>query len=277
MKNHPIKLVLCDLDGTLLTNEKTVTEKTRKAIRKLKNQGIRFGIATGRAYEGIKQRIVEWGIEEEVDVLIAMNGAQIYDMKEKQLHTYFKMKKEWIKEIIERFWELDINPCFYDNQCLYCRKDNEYAQKSALNNKLQVVEVEPEKFWENDRIKLLFLVEEGKMPGIEAFNAAHPSEYYRGFKSQSFLFEFVDTRVSKSYGIDQYCKMYGFTLNETCAFGDMSNDVEMLKDCGVGVCMANGSEDAKAASDVITLSNEEDGVAYYIENYILSCEDKTNE
>jgi len=277
MNKHSVKLVLCDLDGTLLTTDKKVTKRTRNAIQKLKKQGVLFGIASGRAYAGIRQRIVEWGIEDDVDVLISMNGAQIYDMKKDKLHTYFKMKKEWIKNIIEQFWELDINPCFYDEQFLYCRKDNEYAQKSAVNNKLKVIEVKPEKFWEEDRIKLLFLVEEGKMPMIEAFNAKHPCEYYRGFKSQNFLFEFVDARVSKSYGIDQYCRMNGFTLSETVAFGDMSNDVEMLRDCGLGVCMANGSEDAKAASDVITLSNDEDGVAYYIENFILNCEEADNE
>ena len=109
-----------------------------------------------------------------------------------------------------------------------------------------------------------------KMESIEEFYSKNLSEKYRAFKSQADMFEFVNPKLSKVYGIEEYCWEYGYTLDEVIAFGDTTNDLEMIKECGVGVCMCNGTDDVKVAADIITeRSNDEDGLAYVIERELL--------
>ena len=268
MKNK-IKLVLADIDGTLLNSNHEVTEVTREAIEKLKQRGILFGIASGRPYEGVARKIVDWNIADKVDMLVTMNGVQLWDKIKNQRYSYFMLKKEFIREIIADYSEVDFNPCIYLGSTLYCTRFEGASIRSAENNGYKVEIVDPSFFWEEDREKLLCSVDPKYMPEVEAFYAKQPQKEYRGFKSQQDLFEFVDKNISKSYGIEQFCRMHGFTLTETLAFGDTSNDIEMLRDCGLGICMANGTEDAKSVSDFITRSNDEDGVAWYINEVLL--------
>lgn len=265
-----IKLVLCDIDGTLLDSKKYLTDKTKEAIFDLKKQGILFGIASGRPYAGVRPKLNDWKIESAVDVMVTMNGAQLWDGLNQQLHRYFMLKKQWIQEIIETYAVLNLNPCVYDENRLYCMRIEYPCERSAQNNGLALTVVDdPSFFWQQDHEKLLYTVDPSQMEKVERFYNLHPSLHYRGFKSQADLFEFVDCRVSKSYGIQQFCQLHDFTMEEVAAFGDTTNDIEMLQDCGLGICMANGTKDAKAVSNFITRSNDEDGVAWYIQEVLL--------
>lgn len=265
-----IRLVLCDIDGTLLNSDKVLTDKTKQAIHRLKGQGIYFGIASGRPYSGVAQKIQDWGIQEDVDVLVTMNGVELWDGVHQKMHRYFLLKKEAIQEILETYAPLDLNPCIYMDKHLYCRRVEYPCERSALHNALTLNLVDNnEFFWQEDHEKILFTVDPIRMPEVEAFYEAHKPTGYRGFKSQADLFEFVDERVSKSYGIARFCELNGFTIEEVAAFGDTTNDIEMLRDCGLGICMENGTDDAKCVSNVITRSNDEDGVAWFIENELL--------
>ncbi len=266
-----IKLVLTDIDGTLLNSNHEVTEKTIEAIKALKKQGILFGIASGRPYLGVAKKIVDWKIEEYVDVLVTMNGVQLWDKSNNQHYQYFVLNKEYIKEILEEYAFLKLNPCFYVGNVLHCVEADPRSVRTVKNNALELKTVPVEEFYKENREKIFFTMDPSRMNEVETYyqNTHKESSPYKGLRSQADLFEFIDTRVSKSFGISEFCKMHGFTLNEVCAFGDTTNDIEMLRDCGVGVCMANGTDDAKSVSDVITLSNDEDGVADYIFNKIV--------
>ena len=77
------------------------------------------------------------------------------------------------------------------------------------------------------------------------------ADKFRAFKSQADMFEFVHPELSKVYGIRYYCSQHGYSTSEAAAFGDTTNDIEMLKECGTGVCMCNGTEDARQAADIV--------------------------
>ncbi len=264
-----IKLVLCDLDGTLLTSNKEVSVQTKEAIHALRKKGILFGIATGRPYDGVSKKIIDWGIERDVDVIITMNGGGLWDNINKKLYNFFPLKAAWVKEIIETYLPHGFYPSVYRDNTVYTGKIEKPCARSAQNNNFNIVEVDPTTLWNDEQSKILFSIEEGKMPVIQALYEQNLSEHYRAFKTQSDLFEFVDKRISKSYGIDYFCNLHGITMSEVCVFGDTTNDIEMLKDCGIGVCMANGTDDAKEVSDVITKSNDDEGIAWYVHNELL--------
>ncbi len=267
MKN--IKLVLCDVDGTLLNSKKEISPATVEAIKKLKQAGMLFGIATGRPYNGIKKKIVDWNIEEYVDVIVGMNGAQCYDAIHQTLNSYNLISVQNVQEIVTTYMNEGFYPSVYENQQMLMVKELAPAVRSAQLNCMETIIVQPERIWQEPREKILFGIEEGKMPIIQSFYQNHLSESYHAFKTQKDLFEFVDKSVSKSYGISQFCKMNGLEMQEVCVFGDTTNDVEMLRDSGLGICMSNGTQDAKDVSDFITKSNDEDGISWYVENYLI--------
>lgn len=256
------KLVLCDVDGTLLNSKKELTQATKESIARLKENGIYFGIASGRGIGGLKKKVKEWDIEKDIDVFIAMNGVQLIDCHTQKQYLYFTLKPNWIKEIMEEYKHFDINPCVYQEDTLLCQRKDELTIEAARLTSLTLKQISYDEFYQCEREKLLYIANPNIIDEVEDYYRNHNQALeYRGVRTAPHMFEFINKKVSKSYGIKEYCKMQGFSMEEVVAFGDTSNDIEMLQDCGLGICMANGTEDAKEISDKIALSNDEDGVA----------------
>ena len=91
-----------------------------------------------------------------------------------------------------------------------------------------------------------------------------------GFLTANNLFEYVDPRINKGYGIKKVAKHFGVKLENCVAFGDEQNDKEMLEKVGMGVCMQNGSQDVKDVSSYVSpYTNDESAIAHFIEENIL--------
>ena len=88
-------------------------------------------------------------------------------------------------------------------------------------------------------------------------------------KTASVLYEYMDPRISKTYGLMQILELHGLTMDNLCTFGDADNDYDMTKNAGIGVVMENGSEKTKSVADFITADNNSDGIAEFIQKYIL--------
>jgi len=265
MKN--IKLVMVDLDGTLLNEEKKIGPLTLEAIRKIKENNIRFGIATGRPLESVQYRMTQLGIIEYIDVFVNNNGVQVYDVLSKEESIHFPLGKKMIVEIYKLYEPLGFNYCLYDQGKLYTNVVDQTIEKLVYLNNLEPVVAKIEDLDFEYFYKLLLAIPSGRMDEIKAFYKQNLDRRYHGFQTQVDLFEFVDARVSKSVGISYYANKHGFSIEEVMTFGDTTNDVEMIKDAGWGVCMANGTADAKRVADDIAQSNDEDGVGQYLFEY----------
>ncbi|MFT4106711.1 MAG: Cof-type HAD-IIB family hydrolase [Lacrimispora sp.] len=267
-----IKLVICDIDGTLIDDQRVISERTCDVIRQLHGQGIYFGIASGRPIDELKRYAGEWNLDFEFDVIIGSNGAELYDGIQNVKNEYFKLRKEWIKEILELMSPFESNPIIYiDGQILVKKLDDLVEKSKRSSQKPAKVAASMEDFYKAENAKIMFRVKEDIMPDIEAYLQDHPSDYYKGTKTQTTMMEFMDKRVSKGYALEQFSQQAGIPLSEIVAFGDMSNDIDLLSKSGWGVCMANGSEDVKAiASDITEYTNNEDGFARYCESKIFS-------
>ena len=266
------KLVICDIDSTLVMKHCPLSERSKKVIEKLQKNGILFGLASGRPIEDLRKMVESWDLDPEiVDVYIGMNGGSLWDRFHKEEQEYFLMKKEWLKETILAMKQFDGNPILYEPGTIVSIRPDEMVQLSSQASKRRIDFYEDEaRLWKYENGKIMFRVEEEIMPKVEAYFAKHPNEYYAGFKTQPTLFEFCDKRINKGHALSQFCEMNGFTLEEVIAFGDTSNDNEMLEVAGVGVCMLNGSEDTKSVADIITEKTcADDGWADYMENHFF--------
>ena len=275
MKN--IKLVICDIDGTLFDwTNRVLSPKTKEVIQRLKDNGILFALASGRSVSELKPYASEWGFEEQFDFLIGQNGAELYITKEDKKYEYFLLKKEWIQEIIKFMEPFETNPfCFYHDEGMLCKVHDAMIDRSIATSKRKpIVAKDMSDFWSIENAKMMFRMKEELTPVVEKYLEQHPFEFYKGFKTQSTLIEFMDKRISKGYGLQQLCDKIHISLDEVIAYGDTTNDNEMLEIAGLGVCLKNGSDDTKAIADEITeYVCTEDGFARHIEQHLfLSCQ-----
>lgn len=267
-----IKLVICDIDWTLLSRtNRTLSPYTIEILEKMHKQGIYFGLASGRPLDEVMPVYEAWGLSFPCDVIISMNGGEIWDYHTNRFEEHFKLKKEWIKEIVEITKPLNVNPYMYYHGALKALKDDDNIRATGIRNKKRLIIAKDEDDFANeDNGKIMIRIKEEQMEAYEAYISKFPSPYYQEFKTQATLMEFTDKRVSKGAALLKYCENSNLDISRVMAFGDTTNDNEMLKNAGWGVCLLNGSDDTKAISNDITKYHvDDDGVARYIEEHLL--------
>ena len=268
-----VKLIVCDIDNTLVPKHKTPSERTLACIHEFEKRGILFGLASGRDTNSLRDLAKNWGIH--CDILIGNNGGEYQDEITGEHDILPKLKKEYLKEIftlLEPFKDKQ-NVWMDVNGNRYVRRLDEQTLASYKYHKTEKMPEVPEDesiFWSEDAYKVGFRTPAELMPEVEKRVADNGSKHYKGFKTEFTMFEFSPIEADKGKMLERFCKSHNIPIEDTIAFGDMTNDVSILKAAGKGVCLENGSIDAKEAADEITeKSIEDDGFADYVEKNIL--------
>ena len=268
-----LKLVAADIDGTLLAKGdlNNLRENTKKAILDLRAHGILFGLASGRPYEDVNDIYASWGLEDQFDFLICWNGAELWDEKTKKKYEFNYLKKEWIKEIVEFMEPSNSVVNMYRPGLFYSSQVTEKAMLSAFktNREFKLI-TDMADYWKVDNGGVMFRSDEETVktwePKIQEYQK---DKGFVGFKTQPNLLEFSHKDSNKGYALRKYCELYNISLDDCYAFGDTTNDNEMLKTCH-GVCLLNGSDDTKACAEFITDKTiEDDGFADFVYKHLL--------
>lgn len=264
-------LILTDIDGTLIRDDLTISEKTKFAFTKAREKGIRIVLSSGRYIQGIGFYAEELGIED--PILSSTNGALIKDrdrylrqvMITKEAYeiasAYLKGKAPSLIAFSESSYAIDAIDSFYTLQNKICRQRgirmdlSSYDEvEKALGEKIYKLLLKHDSPEECIRIREeLAKLLEGKAQVV----ASHPKN-----------FEVLPLNVDKRDTVITIEKMLGIPREEMIAFGDWDNDVGMLSAAGMGIAMANGSEKAKAAAKLVTRSNNEDGIYYALHDLL---------
>lgn len=268
-----VQLVIADIDGTLVNEEKNMMPLTKLALEELHQQGVLLGIASGRPCgEHLFNRAKGWGLDFQFDIIIGMNGGQMWDVVNDKHYEYYPLKKEYIKEIIEFMNPTGINSYVYRGDSTLVRwYDERMASSSVRNMEPMIVAENDEEMWEKDNNKLLFRCKDIEEAALAIQVASeHPSEHYQFFKTAPIMVEFQDPRINKGVALKEYCRIHNLSLDCVVAFGDAQNDDEMIKIAGLGVAMLNGGKSTKEAADVISEYDfNNDGVGRFIQDHIL--------
>lgn len=266
-----VTMIATDLDGTLLDSHKQVSAETRKVLRELKNRGILFGIASGRPVESGQILVHDWGLENDISFLIGMNGGALYDMRTKAKHKYYPLSGDKILEIMEHFKDMDvIFQCMLGND----RFVSKSTEKTRAHAKLfceHEHEVDLQEFLPGREIdKLILFLDPELMPAVRQWATTFSDPAYTSMQTADNLYEYMDPRINKGFGIEKACKHYGITPDHVVAFGDAENDEAMIETVGLGVAMANASDELKKIADVVLKeTNDQDGLAHFVENVVL--------
>lgn len=277
-KADAIRLVLCDIDGTLYDWDRILSPRTIADINRLHEEGYAFGIASGRPYEELIHYAEDWGFSFPFDIIIGLNGAELYIERTRKLYSYYKLSRETLRKTMDVMSRFEANPFMYwHGKLLAVKMDAMIIKSSKTSQREIVIAKDPSELYAEENVKIMFRMSEEETARAEAWLAEHPDPDYAAFKTQSTLIEFMDPRLSKGFAIREMQKLGEYEPHEILAFGDTTNDNSMLEEAGWGVCLANGSDDTKACADDVTrYSCRDDGFADYLESWLFREESGKN-
>lgn len=275
--DHKIKLIGFDLDGTLLTSDKRLSDRTKKVMSQAIEQGVVMVPATGRPLSGVPQELLEFtGIR----YVVTANGARVLDILEKKTMAEELLSREKCGQILEIFEKYDtFREIYYDGIGYADREKLEQIEKYQEDPAMQKyiretrrpVESTREKFETNDqgmdKIQALFAKNQEKELAREEILQTVTDVEVTGALSNNI--EVNAKGIHKGNALLQLGELLGIEREEIMAFGDGKNDLKMLETVGVGVAMANSVPEVLEAADLVTESNDRDGVAKIIEKYVL--------
>ena len=264
-----IRLITLDLDGTLLNSKKELSPENAAALQWAADQGIEIVPTTGRFYGGMPEVIRNLPY---LHYAITINGAQVYDVRN---DVGIAKAEIPVQRAVELMAWLDQFPviydCFMDNWGWMTRSLQEKADEFAPNE--HYAKMLKELRTPVDELKV-FLTERGhdiqksqffaKDMDLRARLMEEIPQRFPGLIVSSAVVnnvEINDRNAHKGNAIRQLAQHLGLEMRQVLAFGDGSNDITMLQEAGIGVCMENGLDSVKAVADYITDSCDKDGVA----------------
>lgn len=266
------KLLVLDLDGTLTNGKKVITPRTKETLLRVQEQGTRIVLASGRPTYGIAPLAEQLELQKYEGYILAYNGGEIIDWKTKALMYKNLLDPEVLPYLYECARKNNFAIVTYEGEYVLTEKpEDEYVLKEALLNVMKIKKVD--NFLnavKHPIAKCLIVGEPVRLAGLEKEMHAHLKDRMGVFRSEPYFLELVPQGIDKARSLSVLLEKIGASREEMIAIGDGFNDLSMIKYAGLGIAMANAQDVVKENADFITLSNEEDGVAYAAEKFILS-------
>lgn len=250
-----IKSIFFDVDGTLLSfKTHTMSEKTKESLRILREKGIKLFIATGRSPQSFE--IVKKTLGFEFDGYVMLNG-QYCIVGDKVVHS-MPLSKEALSSVIPYMEKEKISCEFVELNHMYINFVNEKVLelRKFLGNTFKATPVEnTSRALEKETYQLCAYINENE-----------EKEYFknmpkcRAVRWNSLFVDVIPSDGGKAVGIKKLIDYLEISQEETMAFGDGGNDIEMLKFVNIGVAMGNAGEDVKKIADYVTDDVDEDGI-----------------
>ena len=286
-------VLVLDLDGTLTDSRKEITPHTLDVLLEAQRRGLRIVLASGRPVAGIAPIADRLRLAEHDSYILAYNGGQIIRWADRspvsetllppEVYPYvYAEAKSHGFEVISYATEADGSDVLVSED-----PDNQYVAYEARLNRMRCRRVphlleaierpvpkllvvgDPEPLHEFElRLADVLMGDEGPRHEDDDVWA-----YLHGragvFRSEAFFLEIVPRGIDKAQCLAVLLAQLGLSRDQMMACGDSYNDLSMIRYAGLGVAMANAKPEVKAVADFITLSNDEDGVAYAVERFIL--------
>lgn len=257
------RLVAFDIDGTLLGSDKVPQPGTLRAFEAMRAAGTRIMLASGRPIPGLKALAARCGLGEDL-IFAGLNGSVVVDQASEETLARHPVPAETAQPIIELGREHGVVVMLpHGAELVVGAEHAEHPQvkHEAAGNGLTVRGVEDIARPDIAPTKVLFCAERPELEALEQRLRAENADQIELAYSSRIYMEATAAGVDKSTAIRDFCRTHGIGAEETMAFGDNGNDVTMLRAAGVGVAMGNGILEAKEAADVVTTSNDDEGIA----------------
>jgi len=259
------KLIAIDLDGTLLNNKGRVSEVTSEVITEIRDQGHKVVIATGRHTNSALPIAEQLQL---TDAVVCFNGALVMDLEKNQAGLAHSYVQSDIKNLIElvREWgygyitstqhSYHIEPQFRHLMNFFTGIDTQAVETNSLGKIAQPI------------LKTSIVGSEEEINQIERYvQPAIP--HLSAVRSGEESIDVMSRKANKGAALQWLANYYQVKQEDTISFGNYYNDISMLKYAGTGVVVDNAPDQVKQEADIITYSNEENGVAQFLEEHLL--------
>lgn len=283
------KFVAIDIDGTLLNSKSELTARNMNALKEASSKGVYIVLTSGRMTTVIQNFCREIGADK---FLISENGASIFDLQKNETIYKRYIPKDTVLEILDLCIANNIYYMIYTDKelivkdlkhmALFFYKQNynpnariathlagrEYIE-SLSDNFTKIMICDEDRSIYNSIVNKL-----SKIQTIDVTAIPHIStkKLVFGTEEKTIEYSYADIAVkdtNKWTAIEYLIKELGISKEEVIAIGDNINDIPMIKNAGLGVAMKNGSPAAREIAKIVAPSNDDDGVAQIIEEYIL--------
>lgn len=275
-----IKAIALDIDGTLTNDRKVITPRTKEALLAAQDSGIKLVLSSGRPVQGLRAIASELQLETHDGLLVAFNGAHVVDAQTDEVLFDQPMGEEVLRALVAHMRGFDVIPWITEGKYLYVERGARHLI-TYRDAPFDIVEYES-RMCDLELVEVDDLLEVCSRPQDKLLCASEP-EYLQqhwcamyepfldslsGMFTADFYFEFMAPGITKGNALAGALPKVGIDASEVIAFGDAQNDISMLEWAGMGVAMGNATEAAKAAADMVTGSNNEDGIASALEKIL---------
>jgi Cof subfamily protein (haloacid dehalogenase superfamily) len=252
-----LKAVFIDVDGTLLSHtSNSVPDSTKIALRKLREQGIKVVMSTGRPMPFLSLLPIE---DVEFDAFITLNGQICFDQNKKMLfgHPFEEKERKKLEQI---FNDKKVAFTLVEEDTLY---DNVHTEQEAEALGAIHTPLPPVKEYSGKAIyqSIIYVDKEHEKEIRDFMTDTNITRWSPGG------IDIVRLGGGKKAAITEYLDLMQIDPKDTMAFGDGENDIGMLQFCGIGVAMGNAEEAVKEAADVVTDHIDEDGIYNYLKKH----------
>ncbi|MCR1898289.1 HAD family hydrolase [Irregularibacter muris] len=259
------KMVVLDLDGTLFNSQTMVSEKNKRAIQACMERGVKVVLASGRMHGFMMPLVRDLNLHHHSHV--ACNGNTIFT-HHGQTEDVAAIDDEVYRNLVKRYKKENLEIAAFSKDCIYYEKAPRLLEVFSRSQDGQILQVEALEEL-TGILKMVIYVREENVQEEKRIREI-TKEDATILRTYHLFVDVVGLNVSKYKALERLIKEQNIDPKQVIAIGDSENDVEMITNVGLGVAMANGSENLKKLAKYITpKTNDEDGVAEVIERFVL--------
>ncbi|GAE25247.1 haloacid dehalogenase-like hydrolase [Halalkalibacter wakoensis JCM 9140] len=262
-------LIALDLDGTLLTDEKTISLRSKQTIAKAREEGHIVTISTGRPFRASSQYYHELNLD---TAIVNFNGAFVHHPHDKSFGTYHSpLDLKTAKTVIETCEAFQVSNIMVEViDDFYLRTFDEVLLETFLAGQTPLDHGNLLHILKDDPTCVLIHPQDHHVDELRNLLVDAHAEVIdqRVWGAPWNVIEVVKAGMNKAVGLKKVADFYQIPPERIIAFGDEDNDFEMIEYAGQGVAMGNAIDPLKSLANTVTLTNEEDGIAVYLEEVL---------
>jgi Cof subfamily protein (haloacid dehalogenase superfamily) len=264
------KMIVLDLDDTLLRDDQTISPRTRQALMDAQELGVKVVLASGRPTYGMRKIAKELRLAEYGSFILSFNGAKIINCKTEEELFSSTLSPETVHRLYDISRREDVGILTYVGDHIVTETAEPYAAIESNLTGMPVMEVDSfVKTVTEPVVKVLMLKEAERLADVEKKLQGELAGELSVMRSKPFFLEFTEVGVTKGASLNRLIQTLGIEREEVIAMGDSYNDLAMIEFAGLGVAMGNAPDDIKAKADYVTDTNMNDGVAKVVEKFVL--------
>ncbi|WP_162927669.1 Cof-type HAD-IIB family hydrolase [Bacillus sp. Y1] len=267
----PYKMIVLDLDDTLLNDEHSLSKRNKEALMAAQELGVKVVLASGRPTFGMVSIAKDLQLDQYGSYILSFNGSKIINAKTNEEIFNSTISSDMAHRLYDLSKREGVAILSYKDESIVIEEPNEYADIEATITGLPMQIVDQFKATITEPVvKAMMLAHPDILVNVEQTLVKEVGKEVSVFRSKPFFLEFTALNVTKGTSLHQLTQKLGIKAEEVIAIGDSYNDITMIEFAGLGVAMGNAPDAIKEIANHVTETNNNDGVAKVVEDFILS-------